>query len=373
MSKKQADEEQRLFWMQMDWPRYMGETTTFNNRHHGACLMLMGSVWLAKGALPAPTEEDLAQAARCSESEWAYVRDKVMARFLYEGGVLSQPAMDVAYAHAQEVSSKRKLAGAAGGKAKAARAAAAAAQPPAEPGKTDFELKVEEADRLANARANAVANEVAKGQQNPRQSQSHSSTNVEDSSSPLTGGEVGDQAGQGDDAGSGEPPAAAAPARAGKSTSAWAGSKVRRIYPGIPPRVDGKPVYPDVFEPTWAAYPNRPNASKFDAYKAWAGRANEGVPVTELHDGTVRYAAWCAAWGKTRTNLVMEGQKFFGPSRRYEQPWEDRPAPGEGAPQRFQTAAGRRAAAMDAYDQIGEQDHANRDRSVVDVQARVVR
>jgi hypothetical protein len=78
---------------------------------------------------------------------------------------------------------------------------------------------------------------------------------------------------------------------------------------------------------TWNAYPKRLGGnSKREAYKAWAARRKAGTPFDVMHDGTLRYAAWCLATGKVGTEFVKSAATFFGPNAHYAEPW-DIPAP----------------------------------------------
>jgi hypothetical protein len=81
--------------------------------------------------------------------------------------------------------------------------------------------------------------------------------------------------------------------------------------------------YPPDFDLTWHAYPKRAGGNaKKDAYKAWCARRAAGVDFDILHDGVLRYAAYCHAMGKNGTEFVMQAARFFGPSQQYAQPWE---------------------------------------------------
>jgi len=79
----------------------------------------------------------------------------------------------------------------------------------------------------------------------------------------------------------------------------------------------------DHFDLTWNAYPKRAGGnSRKDALKAWMARRRSGVDWDVMHDGTLRYAAFCLATGKIGTEFVMQGSRFYGPSLQYAEPWE---------------------------------------------------
>lgn len=88
--------------------------------------------------------------------------------------------------------------------------------------------------------------------------------------------------------------------------------------------------YPAEFEAVWAEYPKRPGASKPDAHKAWAARVKAGIPIDVLHDGVVRYAAYCRAC-KTEPGFIKQPATFFGPGEHYTADWTA-PAPTNKAP-----------------------------------------
>lgn len=80
--------------------------------------------------------------------------------------------------------------------------------------------------------------------------------------------------------------------------------------------------YPDEFEATWALYPRREGSNpKQAAFKCWNARRKEGVAVEDMRAGLERYAAYCRAKGQTATVYVMQGSRFFGTNREYENQW----------------------------------------------------
>lgn len=63
-----------------------------------------------------------------------------------------------------------------------------------------------------------------------------------------------------------------------------------------------------------AVYPKRAGGdSRAAAYKAWRARRAVGVLGADMLDGATRYAAYCAATGKTGTEFVKQAATFFGP------------------------------------------------------------
>lgn len=87
------------------------------------------------------------------------------------------------------------------------------------------------------------------------------------------------------------------------------------------PPTRSKNDYPPEFEAVWKVYPQRPNDNKNKAFKAWQARVRQGVPIQELHDGAVRYRAYCVATSKIKTEKTKMGQTFFGPDEEWKLPW----------------------------------------------------
>lgn len=82
--------------------------------------------------------------------------------------------------------------------------------------------------------------------------------------------------------------------------------------------------YSDEFLEAWKPYPARAGGnSKQDAYKSWSARlATGGKDEAQLMiSGVNRYAAFCEATDKVKTEYVMQGARFFGPSKQYLEPW----------------------------------------------------
>lgn len=89
-----------------------------------------------------------------------------------------------------------------------------------------------------------------------------------------------------------------------------------------PPAKKNKNAYPEEFEKAWKAYPAREGSNpKNSAYSAWNARNREGVDPETMLAGVIRYATFCQAKGQTGTTYVMQGQRFFGKAREFENTW----------------------------------------------------
>ena len=85
--------------------------------------------------------------------------------------------------------------------------------------------------------------------------------------------------------------------------------------------------YSKIFENTWANYPKRAGSNpKVKAYSAYNKRLLEGCDPDLMLDGLIDYSRFCDATGKTNTELVMQGSRFFGPALEYMNDWTP-PAP----------------------------------------------
>jgi hypothetical protein len=77
------------------------------------------------------------------------------------------------------------------------------------------------------------------------------------------------------------------------------------------------------FEQAWQLYPRRSGSNpKLRAHRAWSARIAEGVSPADLLSGVRRYVAHCEAEHKIRTPFVLQAATFFGPERRFEEPWD---------------------------------------------------
>ena len=76
------------------------------------------------------------------------------------------------------------------------------------------------------------------------------------------------------------------------------------------------------FERTWRKLPKRSGTnSKPDAQKAWRARLAAGVDPAEMEAGAERYKAWADATGKSGTEKVMQGMRFFGVGEHWKESW----------------------------------------------------
>lgn len=88
----------------------------------------------------------------------------------------------------------------------------------------------------------------------------------------------------------------------------------------LPPKGGGRDAYTPEFEAAWKAYPDRPNASKADAFKAWNARIRAGVLAEVMAAGVERYAAFCRA-SRTEPRFVKQPATFFGPGGHFLAEW----------------------------------------------------
>lgn len=89
-----------------------------------------------------------------------------------------------------------------------------------------------------------------------------------------------------------------------------------------PPAKKNKNAYSEEFEKAWKEYPAREGSNpKNSAYNAWNARIREGVDSQSMFYGVIRYATFCQAKGQTGTTFVMQGQRFFGKAREFENTW----------------------------------------------------
>ena len=80
--------------------------------------------------------------------------------------------------------------------------------------------------------------------------------------------------------------------------------------------------YTPEFERFWADYPKRAGANgKGTAFKSWTARINEGATPEDMHQGALRYAAYCESVNSTNTQYVMQCSKFLGTDKHYENTW----------------------------------------------------
>ncbi len=82
----------------------------------------------------------------------------------------------------------------------------------------------------------------------------------------------------------------------------------------------GDSKYPAEFEIVWNAYPDRPGASKAEAFKAWSARLRAGASANAILAGVERYAAFCKA-SATEKTFIKQPATFFGPGEHYLSDW----------------------------------------------------
>jgi hypothetical protein len=90
----------------------------------------------------------------------------------------------------------------------------------------------------------------------------------------------------------------------------------------------GREVISATASPAWFAelrlvYPLRAGNQRWrDAERAANSRVSEGHDPKEFLDGARRYAAYCVATGKVRTEYVLQAATFLGPDKPFLQPWD---------------------------------------------------
>lgn len=120
-------------YMRFYWGDYLKDTNHLTRSQHGAYMMLIGAMWNAGGKLPAD-DKVLARRALCTPSEWASMRDVILAFFQVKRGKLTHKRISAELAKYESTIGKRKAAGKRGsevthGKRKASSAANAKQMP----------------------------------------------------------------------------------------------------------------------------------------------------------------------------------------------------------------------------------------------------
>lgn len=88
------------------------------------------------------------------------------------------------------------------------------------------------------------------------------------------------------------------------------------------PEMEAHEKYP-LFQSIWSELPQRLGSDpKVDAFQQFLARLKEGVDPEVIRQGALRYAEFCDATGKTGTETVMQGKRFFGREYEWEQGWE---------------------------------------------------
>lgn len=79
--------------------------------------------------------------------------------------------------------------------------------------------------------------------------------------------------------------------------------------------------YPIAFESVWSIYPQRPGASKPQAFKAWNARIKSGVSAQDIEGGVYRYKDYLSHM-RTEAQYIKQPATFFGPNEHYLEKWE---------------------------------------------------
>lgn len=78
--------------------------------------------------------------------------------------------------------------------------------------------------------------------------------------------------------------------------------------------------YTPEFEEAWAAYPDRPGASKKESFKAWNARIKAGASSADMIQGVVSYAAYVKG-KKIEPEFIKQPSTFFGPAEHFKSDW----------------------------------------------------
>lgn len=100
---------------------YLKDTRDLTAEQHGAYLLLLMDMWNRNGVLP-HSAKVLARITGISPKRWPSVWAAIGSLFIHEGDTLRHKRVDQELQKADQISQKRKLAGSAGGKAKALKA-----------------------------------------------------------------------------------------------------------------------------------------------------------------------------------------------------------------------------------------------------------
>lgn len=74
------------------------------------------------------------------------------------------------------------------------------------------------------------------------------------------------------------------------------------------------------FEDAWAAYPERPGASKKESFKAWNARIKAGANPEDMIQGVASYAAYVKG-KKIEPEFIKQPVTFFGPAEHFKSDW----------------------------------------------------
>jgi len=135
---------------------YLKDTRDLTAEQHGAYLLLLMDMWNRNGVLP-HSAKALARITGISPKRWPSVWSAIGSLFLDEGDTLRHKRIDLELQKADQISQKRKLAGSAGGKAKALNAqepvlANAKQVPSNSPSRSEPQPQKEDDDAYASSR-----------------------------------------------------------------------------------------------------------------------------------------------------------------------------------------------------------------------------
>lgn len=134
---------------------YLKDTRDLTAEQHGAYLLLLMDMWNRNGALP-NNAKVLARITGISPKRWPSVWSAIGSMFIDDGDFLSHKRVDLELQKADQISQKRKLAGSAGGRAKALKTqepdvAIAKQVPSKSPSRSEPQPEPEKKDDDANA------------------------------------------------------------------------------------------------------------------------------------------------------------------------------------------------------------------------------
>jgi uncharacterized protein YdaU (DUF1376 family) len=135
---------------------YLKDTRDLTAEQHGAYLLLLMDMWNRNGALP-NNAKVLARITGISPKRWPSVWSAIGSMFVHEGDFLHHKRVDLELQKADQISQKRKLAGSAGGRAKALKTqepdvAIAKQMPSKRPSRSEPEPEKKDDDANASSR-----------------------------------------------------------------------------------------------------------------------------------------------------------------------------------------------------------------------------
>lgn len=96
--------------------------------------------------------------------------------------------------------------------------------------------------------------------------------------------------------------------------------------------------YTPEFEEAWAAYPDRPGASKKESFKAWNARIKAGAKPEDMLQGVMNYAAYVKG-KKVEPEFIKQPATFFGPDEHFKSDWTFTDSPNARASPQRETIA----------------------------------